>query len=167
MSGKFIIMGVAGSGKTSIGEALAAQLGWTFVDGDALHPASNIAKMEKGAPLDDEDRRPWLQRVGETLRDHDGPIAVGCSALKRSYRDLIRRVARAEVRFIFLDGSRELIEARMAQRTGHFMPVSLLDSQFASLERPAPDENAIAVDISGNLGAVVGGIVEKLENLVR
>lgn len=163
MTDKFIIMGVAGCGKTSVGEALAARCGWTFIDGDALHPPSNIQKMAAGLPLDDGDRLPWLLTVGESLRDCQGPTIVGCSALRRQYRDLIRCAAGADVCFIFLDGSRDLVERRMAARTGHFMPLALLDSQFATLERPQRDETAIVVDIAGDLASIVDRIVRQLE----
>lgn len=154
MSGKFVLMGVAGSGKTSVGEALVEALGWQYIDGDTLHPPSNIAKMEAGIALTDEDRAPWLKLVGERLRDDDGPTAIGCSALKRAYRDIIRKAASADVCFIHLSGSRALIEDRMRHRTGHFMPVSLLDSQFEALEPPS-GETAITVDISGDLKSIV------------
>lgn len=154
---KFIIMGVAGCGKSSVGEALSSQLGWTYLDGDPLHPQSNIDKMASGIALTDEDRAPWLQVVGEKLGGHDGTIAIGCSALKRSYRDIIRNAAGGDVCFIYLNGSRALIEGRMAKRRGHFMPVSLLDSQFEALEPPR-GETAINVDISGDLNSIVAQI---------
>lgn len=163
MTDKFIIMGVAGCGKTSVGEALAARTGWAFIDGDALHPRSNIEKMASGIPLTDEDRHPWLLKVGERLRDHDGPLVIGCSALKRRYRDLIRGAAATDVCFLFLDGSRPLIEQRMGARTGHFMPVALLDSQFAALERPGAEEDAVVIDISGSLTSIVDQIIRNLE----
>ncbi len=161
-SAKFVIMGVAGCGKTSVGEALATRLGWQFEDGDALHPASNIAKMSAGIPLDDNDRLPWLRLVGERLRDTPGPAAIGCSALKRAYRDTIRTACGGDVCFIHLSGSRAMIEQRMAARRGHFMPVALLDSQFAALEPPCADETAMTIDISGSRDAVVDAIVSAL-----
>ncbi|MEN0001690.1 MAG: gluconokinase [Pseudomonadota bacterium] len=154
-------MGVAGSGKTSVGEALKASLGWTYVDGDHLHPRENIIKMERGIPLTDEDRAPWLKLVGEDLARADGPIAIGCSALKKIYRDIIRNEAAADVCFIHLAGSRELIEERMRARKGHFMPVTLLDSQFAALE-PPHGELAMTVDISGDVDDIVAQIVAAL-----
>ena len=162
---KFVIMGVAGCGKTSVGTALASRLGWQFIDGDALHPASNIHKMESGIPLTDADRLPWLKQVGQSLRDHAGTIAIGCSALKRSYRDVSREAAGQKVCFLFLDGSRELIEKRMSERTGHFMPLSLLDSQFATLERPQADEDAVIISIDGDLASIIDQITSKLEEL--
>lgn len=144
----FVIMGVAGCGKTTIGEALAPQLDGRFVDGDSLHPPSNIAKMASGIPLDDTDRAPWLKQVGETLRNADDPIIVGCSALKRSYRDLIRQAVQEPVGFIHLIGTRELIAERMAARARHFMPLALLESQFAALEPLAADETGCEIDIA-------------------
>lgn len=157
-------MGVAGCGKTSVGEALAVRLGWTFIDGDILHPPENIAKMKAGAPLNDTDRKPWLKGVGQTLRDHPGKVAVGCSALKRKYRELIKEVAGEAVSFVFLDGPRELIEQRMAARCGHFMPLSLLDSQFATLERPLPQESAFTINISRDLDSIINLIMQELED---
>ena len=156
-----VIMGVAGSGKTTIGEALAGAISATYVDGDQLHPEANIAKMSAGIPLADADRWPWLAEVGETLKPGTTPIIVGCSALKRAYRDFITERAGAPVLFIYLDGSRELITQRMRERTGHFMPTSLLDSQFATLEVPDKDENAIAVPIDATLDEIVADITTK------
>ena len=156
-----VVMGVTGSGKTTIGEALARTIRATYVDGDQLHPQANIAKMSAGIPLDDADRWPWLAKVGETLRQQPAPVIVGCSALKRAYRDFITERAGAPVLFIYLDGSRELISRRMHERTGHFMPTSLLDSQFATLEAPGKDENAIAVSIDAPLDEIVSDITAK------
>ncbi|WP_096451068.1 gluconokinase [Mesorhizobium sp. 113-1-2] len=160
---RMIIMGVAGSGKTTIGEALARAISATYVDGDQLHPEANIAKMSAGIPLVDADRWPWLARVGETLRPGTIPIIVGCSALKRAYRDFITEQTGAPVLFIYLDGSHELIFRRMRERTGHFMPTSLLDSQFATLEIPGKDENAISVVIDAPLQEIVADITTKFE----
>jgi gluconokinase len=156
-----VVMGVTGSGKTTIGEALARTIRATYVDGDQLHPQANIAKMSARIPLDDADRWPWLAKVGETLRQQPAPVIVGCSALKRAYRDFITERAGAPVLFIYLDGSRELISRRMHERTGHFMPTSLLDSQFATLEVPGKDENAIAVAIDAPLDEIVADITAK------
>lgn len=161
MAQKYILMGVAGCGKSTVGEALAAKFGWTYLDGDDLHPQSNIDKMAAGDPLTDEDRAPWLALVGQELAKHEGPTIIGCSALKRIYRTWISQAAGTDVCFIHLAGSRALIEERMAARTGHFMPVSLLDSQFATLEVPE-DENAISVDISGDLDAIIAQIEKAL-----
>ncbi|TPK38270.1 gluconokinase [Mesorhizobium sp. B2-5-4] len=158
---RIVVMGVTGSGKTTIGEALARAIAATFVDGDKLHPEANIAKMSAGIPLEDADRWPWLSKVGEMLRLAPAPVIVGCSALKRAYRDFITEQAGAPVLFIHLDGSRELISKRMHERTGHFMPTSLLDSQFATLEVPDKEENAIAVPIDAPLDEIVADITTK------
>ncbi len=159
---KYVIMGVSGSGKSSVGEALSARIGAPFIDGDSLHPQENIARMAAGIPLDDEDRWPWLDRVGKTLHETEGPVILGCSALKRRYRDRIREAAGAPVTFIYLKGSRALIAERMLHRTGHFMPPTLLDSQFAALEPPSPNERFIAVDIDQPLDRIVDTILSAL-----
>lgn len=156
---KIVLMGVAGCGKSSVGAALSAALGLPYLDGDDLHPAANIAKMSRGEPLSDADRWPWLALVGQSLRTSG---IVGCSALKRVYRELIDREAGGGVVFVHLSGARAVIEARMAARTGHFMPTKLLDSQFATLEKPGADENAVVVDIDQPLRAVVAQIVAGL-----
>ncbi|MEO1702011.1 MAG: gluconokinase [Pseudomonadota bacterium] len=161
---KFVLMGVAGSGKSTVGEALEASLGWVYVDGDHLHPRENIIKMERGIALTDEDRAPWLELVGRELAQTEATIAIGCSALKKTYRDMIRRGASADVCFIYLQGSRQLIEERMRARKGHFMPLTLLDSQFAVLE-PPHEELAITIDISGDLEAIVEQITSGLARL--
>jgi gluconokinase len=152
-SGAAIVMGVASCGKTAVGEALAARLGVAFIEGDCLHPTSNVAKMSAGIPLSDDDRWPWLARIGESLRGTQGLIA-SCSALKRRYRDYIAETAGRSVSFVFLDGRRALLEQRIAARKGHFMPPSLLDSQLATLERPGADEVAKAFDIAQPVEAI-------------
>jgi len=157
-------MGVAGCGKSTVGAALAAAMQAVYIDGDDLHPPGNIAKMAKGLALDDADRAPWLDLVGQRLALGPAPIIVGCSALKRLYRDRIRAAGGAVV-FVHLAGSRAVIEARMAARTGHFMPLSLLDSQFAALEPPAPDEASVTVDIDQPLESVVSAIQSALGDL--
>jgi carbohydrate kinase (thermoresistant glucokinase family) len=143
-------MGVSGSGKTTIGSLLAEHLNIPFLEGDSLHPERNIALMKAGTPLTDEDRQEWLTTIGEALahaaRTH-ASLVVSCSALKRSYRDMLR-AACPSVRFVFLDGSRDVIETRLRTRSGHFMPISLLDSQLKTLEVPAQDENVYTVDIA-------------------
>jgi len=139
----YVIMGVAGCGKSSVGQAIADQIGATFVDGDDLHPAANIAKMSAGDPLNDADRAPWLQAVGTALASTASPCIIACSALKKSYRDIIRTNANTPVTFLHLHGDRAVIEGRMSAREGHFMPVSLLDSQFAALEPLEGDEHHI------------------------
>ncbi|TPW73853.1 gluconokinase [Schumannella soli] len=148
MSAPIVVMGVSGSGKSTVGAELAAALRVPFVDGDALHPPANIAKMAAGIPLDDADRAPWLTAVGTTLA-HGEPagVVVACSALRRTYRDRLRELAPA-VRFVYLFGEPALLHARIATRRGHFMPPALLDSQLAALEPPRLDEGAIALDVA-------------------
>lgn len=145
-----IIMGVSGTGKNSVGEYLAAELAIEFVDGDDLHPLANVEKMRAGIPLDDEDRVPWLKEIGLRLAAYKAQgesVIIACSALKRWYRELLRHYA-PNVLFIHLAGGREILEHRMAAREGHFMPVSLLESQLATLEPLADFERSIEVDIS-------------------
>jgi gluconokinase len=142
---RVVVMGVSGCGKSSVGEGLATALGIPYRDGDDLHPAANVEKMRAGVPLTDEDRWPWLDRVAQVLAS-EAPVIVGCSALRRAYRDRLRAGAGGPVQFVHLAGSRDLIAARMAARKGHYMPPSLLDSQFAALEPPGPDE-AHTIDI--------------------
>ncbi len=154
----FVVMGVAGCGKTTIGNELAAATGAAFLDGDTYHPARNIEKMSRGEPLTDEDRWPWLERFARELSARKGVVIGGCSSLKRIYRDRIRKTAGEPVLFIYLDGSKALIASRMSTRTGHFMPTSLLDSQFEALEVPGADEDAISVDISGTTQEIVQSI---------
>jgi gluconokinase len=147
--GVWVVMGVSGSGKTLIGAALAGALGVEFVDGDDYHPAENVKRMAAGIALTDADRAAWLGALASRIREAvDGGVGlvVACSALKRSYRDTLRR-ADPDLRLIFLKGEREMIAARLADRRGHYMPASLLDSQLATLEEPAPDEHAWVVDI--------------------
>lgn len=151
----YVVMGVSGCGKSTVGAAFAAATGGQFIDGDDLHPAENVAKMASGQPLTDDDRAPWLDRVAQALTGH---VVIGCSALKRAYRDRIRAGA-GPVRFLHLSGTRDVIAARMAVRPGHFMPLGLLDSQFATLEPPGPDEDAITVDIDQPFDAVVAALL--------
>lgn len=143
---RVVVMGVSGSGKTTTGELLAARLGLTYMDGDALHPQANIDKMSAGIPLTDDDRWPWLAHVGALLAEFPGGAVVGCSALKRSYRDLIRSYA-PDVVFVHAHGTPELLASRMGHREGHFMPTSLLNSQLATLEPLEEDENGVVIDI--------------------
>jgi gluconokinase len=145
-----VVMGVAGTGKTTIGPLLAARLGVPYAEGDDFHPEANIAKMSAGIPLQDADRWPWLDAIGRWAHDRAGlGGVVSCSALKRGYRDRLRAVAPGLV-FVHLTGDRELIEDRMAHRRGHFMPTALLDSQFATLQPLEADEAGVAVDVSGS-----------------
>ncbi|KPC59352.1 gluconokinase [Streptomyces chattanoogensis] len=144
-----VVMGVAGTGKTTIGPLVAAALGVPYAEGDDFHPPTNIAKMSAGVPLDDSDRRPWLDAIGAWAHDRSGRGGVvSSSALKRAYRDRLRAASPGVV-FLHLTGDRALIEGRMAERTGHFMPTALLDSQFATLEPLGADEAGVAVDVSG------------------
>ncbi len=161
MTLRLVIMGVAGCGKSTVGEALSRHLGVDYRDGDDLHTADAVAKMRSGIPLSDEDRWPWLERIAATLND-GAPLILGCSALRRVYRDRIRSGAGGPVGFVHLAGSRELIAQRMATRDGHFMPLSLLESQFASLEPPGPDE-AISVEIDQSTDDIVARILPYLE----
>src|SRR5258708_2250003 len=160
-----VVMGVSGSGKTTVAALLAAALGCQFQEGDDLHPHENIEKMHGGTPLTDADRLPWLHAIAEEI---DGWRARGesgvltSSALKKSYRDIIFG-GRPEVTLVYLKGSYELIRRRMASRHEHFMPVGLLDSQFATLQEPTPDEHAITVDVGGRPTEIAGEIVHQLE----
>ena len=157
-----VLMGVSGCGKSTVAALLAGRLGWDFEEGDELHPPANIAKMAAGHPLDDEDRQPWLEQVAAWIRertDAGRPGIITCSALKRSYRDVLRG---DRVEFVYLAGTREQIAKRLAARHGHFMPAALLDSQFAALEPPMPDENAITVDISASGSTQADQIIDRL-----
>lgn len=152
-------MGVSGSGKTTVGMALAAALGMRFVDADDLHPAANVEKMTAGIPLTDTDRWPWLDAVGAELAR--GDVVVACSALRRSYRDRLRSAA-PELALVFLHGERELLAERM-QRPGHFMPVTLLDSQLETLEPPTFDERPLAFDVAEPVDEIVTAAAALLE----
>lgn len=143
---RVVIMGVSGTGKTSVGQALSDRLAIPYLDGDDLHPDANVAKMAAGIPLTDDDRGPWLDRVATMLHSR-APVIVGCSALRRVYRDRLRAGAGGPVRFLHLTGPRAVIAARMALRQGHYMPAALLDSQIATLEMPS-DAEAIPLDIT-------------------
>jgi gluconokinase len=159
-----IVMGVSGSGKTTIGTKLAARLGWPYLDGDDFHPQSNIDKMHAGHPLTDDDRWPWLRAIAERideLRAAGQHAVITCSALKRAYRDVLIG-GRADVRLVYLDGDKELIKQRLANRHGHFMPPALLDSQFKALEVPSSDEHPISVSIAPKPDEIVGAIVAAL-----
>jgi gluconokinase len=159
-----IVMGVSGSGKSTIAARLAERLGWTYEDGDRFHPASNVAKMSAGQPLTDEDRWPWLQAIADEIdrvARNSGHVVIACSALKRAYRDLLVH-GRDDVRIVFLDGTKALISDRLARRTGHFMPPGLLDSQFKTLEPPQADEDPITVSIDAPVEVIVQNIVAQL-----
>lgn len=153
-----VVMGVSGSGKSTIAKGLAERLDVPFVEGDDLHPDANVAKMASGQPLTDADRWPWLRAVGQAMeaeRVRGQGVVVSCSALKRAYRDSIRAEVRGGVRFILLNGAHEVIAARMAGRKGHFMPPALLDSQFATLELPGADEDAVTLDVAQSVAALI------------
>jgi len=152
-------MGVSGSGKTTVGEALAAELGLRFVDADALHPHANVEKMAAGIPLTDDDRWPWLDAVGAVLAD--GPVVVACSALRRVYRERLRAAA-SELALVYLHGDPALLAERMGHRPGHFMPASLLESQLATLEPPAPDEHALSYDVASPVDDIVRDAARRL-----
>jgi carbohydrate kinase (thermoresistant glucokinase family) len=163
-TGRYIVMGVTGAGKSEIGAAFARALGVPFVEGDAYHSAANVARMSAGVPLTDEDRREWLAALAARLREseHAGTgIVLSCSALKRRYRDILRQGA-PDVRFIYLSGERSLITARLAGRRDHFMPPALLDSQLATLEPPTADEKAWVCEIDAPPGAIVDSLIARV-----
>jgi gluconokinase len=159
-----VVMGVSGSGKSTIADKVAERLGWTFEDGDRFHPASNVAKMSAGVPLTDEDRWPWLQAIADEIDRvcKAGQHAViACSALKRGYRDILVH-GRNDVRVIYLEGSEQLIASRLKQRKGHFMPPGLLASQFKTLEPPDQSEHPVTVSIDAAVETIVDDIVRQL-----
>ena len=163
-AGPIIVMGVCGCGKTTIGKALAARLEFPFIEGDALHPAANVAKMSAGTPLIDEDRWPWLSEIGRQLREasgKDGAVAT-CSSLKRAYRDKLRQEAGEDLRFVFLDCSRKGLEERMRLRQGHFMPASLLASQLATLESPNGERGVVTVNGDASHDEIIAEALAKL-----
>ena len=152
-----VVMGVSGSGKSTVGKALAANLGWPFAEGDDFHSAANVAKMRSGQPLDDLDRKGWLGAISAWIAQHIDAGETGvvtCSALKRAYRDQLKN-GNSAVLFVYLEGSMETIFNRLTSRTGHFMPASLLPTQFEALQEPTADENFIAVDVTRPLASIV------------
>jgi gluconokinase len=160
-----IVMGVSGSGKSSIGESLAKRLGWPYEDADQFHPASNVAKMSAGHPLTDEDRWPWLQAIAaeiDRVCDAAGHVVIGCSALRRVYRDILVH-GRTDTRLVYLDGTQALIADRLSKRKGHFMPSGLLTSQFNTLEVPMPDERPLTVSIDAPVETIVDDILRQLQ----
>jgi gluconokinase len=159
-----VVMGVAGSGKSTIGEKLAERLDWTYEDGDRFHPRANVEKMSAGHPLTDEDRWPWLRAIADEIDrvcKQEGHVVIGCSALKRAYRDVLVH-GRDDVRIVYLDGSQELIARRLKARKGHFMPPALLESQFKALQPPGADERPVTVSIDASVEAIVEDILRKL-----
>ena len=161
-----VVMGVSGSGKTTVARMLAERLGWTFEDGDWFHPPENVAKMAAGTPLTDRDRWPWLHAIADWIDAvvRDGRHGVtACSALKREYRAALVGAHTRAVRIVYLDGNRELIGSRMAGRKGHFMPTALLDSQFSTLEVPDSDETPVSVSVKPGPDKIVDNIVAMLE----
>ena len=160
-----VVMGVSGCGKTSVGRRLAQQLGLAFVEGDELHPPRNVALMAAGTPLTDADRVDWLAAIASRLAQAHAAqqgLVVSCSALKRGYRDQLRRACPG-LRFVYLHGETDLLRRRMAARTGHYMPASLLDSQLATLEPPGSDEAAIAVDVAPPTDHVAATVLAHLQ----
>jgi gluconokinase len=161
-------MGVSGSGKTSIAIKIAEAIGLRFVEGDRLHPTSNVEKMSHGIPLTDEDRMPWLDLIGERMKAslavNEG-IVVSCSALKRIYRDRLRTAAGGNLFFVYLHGSKELLTRRMGEREGHFMPVSLLESQLATLEVPTGEPGVVTVDIDDTIDGIAAAALRDLGKL--
>lgn len=159
-----VMMGVSGSGKTTVARGVAARLGWDVLEGDSFHPPSNVAKMSKGIPLDDADRLPWLHAIARAI---DAELAAGrsavvtCSALKRSYRDILIG-PRKNVALVYLQGSHALLAERVRNRTGHFMPPSLLDSQLATLEEPTPEEAPITVAVAPPPERIVDAVIAAL-----
>ncbi len=160
---RLIIMGVSGCGKSTVGERLAQKLGLSFLEGDALHPPRNVALMAAGTPLTDADRADWLDTIAHhlsALPPHEG-LVVSCSALKRAYRDRLR-AAEPSLRFVHLTGDKQLLEARLDQRQGHYMPPTLLDSQLLTLEPPSAEEGALSLDIAESAEHLVAQIEQHL-----
>jgi len=155
-----VVMGVSGSGKSTVGAALAQRLGVPFADADDLHPAANIAKMSRGEALDDDDRRPWLETIGRWLEAHPDGGVVSCSALKRAYRDQLRQHVPG-LELLHLQGGRDVITRRQASRPGHFMPATLLASQFATLEPLEPDEHGVVIDVDQSVDRIVQQYVDR------
>jgi gluconokinase len=159
-----VVMGVSGSGKSTIGDRLAERLGWKYEDGDKFHPASNVAKMSAGQPLTDEDRWPWLRAIADEIDrickagEH---VVIASSALKRAYRDILVH-GQPDIRIIYLKGPQDLIASRLALRKNHFMPPGLLESQFGTLEPPDPSENPVTVSIDDSVETIVDDILRQL-----
>ena len=164
-----IVMGVSGAGKSSVAERLAESLNCRFMEGDSLHPQSNVDKMAQGTPLTDEDRWPWLDVIGEMIAEalaRSEDLVVTCSALKVVYRERLRSAAGGKLTFVFLKGSQELLSRRMGERKGHFMPTSLLQSQLATLESPEGEAGVVTVDIDATLDRIVADAVAGLKDTI-
>ena len=160
-----VLMGVSGSGKTTVARGVAQREGWRLVEGDSFHPPENVAKMHAGTPLTDADRWPWLNAIAreiDTLRARGESAVIACSALKRSYRDILIG-SRKDVVLVYLQGSKQLIAGRLAARKDHFMPLALLDSQFATLEEPGDDEQPVVVSIASPPDAITDAVVRQLK----
>jgi len=160
-----VVMGVSGSGKTTIADDVSKRLGWPLLEGDTFHPPANVEKMSRGVPLTDEDRWPWLRAIAaaiDEVRGRGGSAVVACSALKRAYRDILIG-DRHDVWLVYLRGTKDLIAKRMAARKGHFMPVALLDSQFATLEEPGPGEHPIVVSVEPPPRDIVAAVLRALQ----
>ena len=163
-----VVMGVSGSGKTTVGEALSDRFGWPLLEGDQFHPKANIDKMSSGTPLTDDDRWPWLDAIATAMREAPDGVIVTCSSLRRVYRDRLREGAGRRVIFVYLTGSRETLAGRLGARTGHFMPASLLDSQLATLEPPAADEPlVVAVSLEPPVDTVVQAAIDGVAAALR
>ena len=160
MTAPIVVMGVSGSGKSTEGAALAQRLRVPFADADDFHPPASIAKMTAGVPLDDDDRHPWLETIGDWLAEHPAGGVMSCSALKRTYRDQLRR-HRPDVEFLHLSGSADVVARRQASRPGHFMPASLVASQFETLEPLEPDEPGITIDVEQSVDSIVDEYVSR------
>jgi len=160
-----IVMGVSGSGKSTVGEALAKRLGWLYEDGDKFHPASNVAKMSAGQPLTDDDRWPWLRAIADEI-DRLGAAGqrsvIACSALRRVYRDILVH-GRGDIRLVYLNGTQAVIAERLSRRKGHFMPQGLLTSQFNTLEPPTADERPVTVSINAPVKKIVEEVLRQLD----
>ncbi|TGD88498.1 gluconokinase [Mycolicibacterium sp. CH28] len=160
MTSPIVVMGVSGSGKSTVGAALAQRLRVPFADADDFHPAANIAKMTAGHALDDDDRYPWLEAIGDWLARHPDGAVISCSALKRKYRDQLRQHV-ADLKFLHLSGSKGVIQRRQASRPGHFMPASLLASQFETLEPLDADEDGISIDVDQSIDSIVDSYISR------
>lgn len=159
--GPIVVMGVCGCGKTSVGERIASTLGFRFIEGGSRHPVANVEKMRRAIPLDDADRWPWLDVLGTELCE-DARTIISCSALKRSYRDLLRARAGRSMAFVFLQGTRTLLTSRMGGRSGHYMPLSLLDSQLATLELPVGERDVVTVEIDQPLERIGSDAIARI-----